>query len=640
MQASADVRALRKGGFGFLTAAVVCLAFPVVAALLSVRGANQDWTTVSLFPSHGGVSPLAGVVVGIMGLAAVYVFPGLLWARAWARGRWRWPEELGAALLLSVVLVGVVCTAIKLTGTGLTRLHLVCAVLGLDLVGLLLMRRAAVPPWRPKGNGLSIALILLFLMAPLLPPLWDKLVAENFTGDGLEAFGFADSLISKLLPEWDLENGTWGFYPHFMSHAFFNVPSLLLLGRGEAGIRWPSFLYLGFAAVFTVALIDPTRRWRRCALVSALGVCLYALISMFNSTYDPYFADLAELHGTDTLYLLLLLMSMRFLLVRHRALFLLAAFLASTCQPSGPAAVLLFLIASMVALEPAWRRWSIRTLLYFVLLLAAYRGLVALGGIGHLSGETQFSIRSFALAHIPRSLSMLDVRAVARYLWYFTIWSGLLPLIACVVARPHERGSRMLALWSGAYLVLVLASPQKHLHYLSPVVLFPMIVTLRSWCSRRLHERYIPAVLALVLLLVGILCVPRFFSPNTAYRDFGARTCMVFDSERRAVEEADMIYGVFGVPRSRSAERWGIGKHAWAYYSDLYSPADEVDWRKYDFCLTEGARPPDSLFVLVAPGRDSYFYARSMDLVYEQSALGVPDNPGSPLLHLLDPVLQ
>jgi hypothetical protein len=630
----------QRGGTGLLVAALVCVSFPVAAAVLRAQGSAESWGTVCLFQWQDDLRAPAGVVVGMMGLVAVYVFPGFLWARVWGRGRWSWPEELGASLLLSVLLVGLVTTAMKIVGTELTRAHVVYSVIGLDLVGFLLVRIAAVPPWRPKGSGLRITLGLVFLMMPLFPPIWDKLVVENFTGDGLEAFGFADSLTESLVPTWDLENGTWGFYPHFASHAYFNLPSILLLGRCEAGVRWPSFLYAGLVAVFALALIDPTRRWKGCVLPAVLGVALYALIGMFNSTYDPYFADLAELHGTDTLFLLLLLMSMRFLFLRHRALFLLAAFSAATCQPSGPVAVVMLLVGSMVVLKPEWRRWALPTLLYFVLLLAAYRGLVAIHGVGDPSGETQFSIRRFVLAHVPRSFSTLDSHAVLRHLWYLIVWGGVLPVAAWVLMWRRERGSRLLALWSSLYLVLVLISPQKHLHYLSPVVLLPLIVTLRSWCCRSVVERAFPAAVALVILMVTILSVPRSFSANTAYRDFGARTCMVFGDERRAVEEADMIYGVFGVPRSRTPDRWGIGKHAWVYYSDLYAGPEDIEWGRYDFCLTEGARPPDSLFVLVAPGRNSRLYARSMDLIHEQSGLGIPENPGSPLLRLLDSVLQ
>ncbi len=640
MPASVDGGAGRQGGLGLLIAALTCLAFPAIAAMLASRATGLAWETVSLYPWDGALRPAPGVIVGAAGLIGIYVFPGFLWARAWGRGKWRWPEEFGAAFLLSVILIGLATTITKLFGVVLTRVHVVCVVVGLDLIGFLLIRKAGVPAWRPRGSGMNILLALLFLLLPLLPSVWDKLVAENFTGDGLEAFGFADSLTESLVPMWDLENGTWGFYPHFASHAYFNLPSLLLLCRCEAGIRWTSFLYVGLVAMFSLGLIDPARRWKTCVLPILLSVALYTLIGTLNSTYDPYFADLAELHGTDTLFLLLLLMSIRFLLVRHRALFLVAAFGAATCQPSGPVAVILLLGASVLVLKSEWKVWSLGTLVALLTLLLAYRGLAAIRGFAFPSGETQFSIRSFILAHVPRSLSVLDVRTMIRYAWYFVVWSGVLPAVMCVTAWRHERGSRMLALWSGAYLVLVLASPQKHLHYLSPVVLFPMLVTLRSWCSRRGHERCVPALLALVLLLVGILCVPASLSPNTAYRDFGTRTCMIFGSDRRAVEEADMIYGVFGVPRARSAERWGIGKHAWVHYSDLYAPSQAVDWEKYDFCLTEGPAPPDSLFVLVAPGRKSFFYARSMDLIYEQSASGVPENPGSPLLHLLDPVLR
>jgi hypothetical protein len=624
-----------------LVAALITLAFPTAAALLMGREIEQSWATVSLYPPQEGISPIAGTIVGVLGLLGVYVLPGLLWARAWGRGRWRWPEEFGGALLLSVVLVGLITTAIKVaTGGELTRVHLIGAVLVVDVCGFLVLRRARVGPWRPRGAGPSLLVGLVFFALPLLPPVWDKLVVENFTGDGLEAFGFADSLSKDLVPTWDLENGTWGFYPHFVSHAYFNLPSLIVLGRCEAGVRWVSFLYMACAAMLVAALIDPARQWKGSLVPVVCGVGLYGLVGMSNSTYDPYFADLAELHGTDTLFIVLTLMSVRFLLVRRRGLFLLAGFAAATCQPSGPVAIALLICFTTMVLKGDWKRWGMVTLLAFVGLLAAYRGMVLVRSLSHPVGETQFSVRSFVFAHVPRSLGQLHGAQTLRSLWQFFIWGGVLPPLAWLALWRWERGAKAMALWSSAYLALVLISPQKHLHYLSPVVLFPLIVTLRAWFARSGRQRALPACVATMTILVGVLCLPASFSVNTAYREFGARTCMVFPSERDAVAEADMIYGVFGMPRSRSATKWGIGKHAWVHYSDLYTDPDGIDWGQYDFCFTESASPPDDRFVLVAPGRNSFLWARSMEMVYQQIALGIPENPGSPLLRFLDSVLQ
>ena len=147
---------------------------------------------------------------------------------------------------------------------------------------------------------------LLLLVVLLLP----KIFWENFNLDGMEAFEYGRSLSSNILPHWEIFPGVFGFYSNFWLFSYPNHWFMTLLGPFEAAARLPFLLYIGLLFFVLVLLIEHGREQRlslKEEFVLWLGLALYTVVQAYNTTYEPFYADLAESAATDTLGVLMFL---------------------------------------------------------------------------------------------------------------------------------------------------------------------------------------------------------------------------------------------------------------------------------------------------------------------------------------------
>ena len=150
---------------------------------------------------------------------------------------------------------------------------------------------------------LAAALVGVAMLVP-------KIFWENFNLDGIEALNLAKTLTNHLLPHWEIQDGVFGFYHSFVLFSYPNHWFITVLGPFEAAVRLPFILYLTVLFAALLLLIE-FRIGRKLSMIAEatlwLGLILFTVVQSFNTNYEPFFADLAEMAATDTLVIALFL---------------------------------------------------------------------------------------------------------------------------------------------------------------------------------------------------------------------------------------------------------------------------------------------------------------------------------------------
>lgn len=459
------------------------------------------------------------------------------------------PARLGLAVPLSAMIWVLLHTVLHCLGFPRSAIPATASVAAAELA-LLWMCRADLGGLRPTKAEALAAIAGLSLLAVFGPA---RIATQSFDGDGVEAFSFAASLRTRLLPFWDLENGAWGFYPAFMSFAYPLQLSMALLGESEAAARLP---VLPLAAALAAFVGAGHHGFMRGGLMAAAVVVVAT--SGLNYTYEPYAADIAEPTVTDLSFTVGLLAMLWAWSQRRLAVFGLGAAFVVTGQPAGAPFALLLVGGGMVRRDSRAFAFRAAGLLAGILLART----IAV----HLSnppGATKFSPAAF-LAHHTHAISpRFGGRQIATQLWALLVQTSGAPLVFATAfakdIRAHkDRHAAYLAL--AAYLLAITLSPRRHPHYLTPVAamilfLVPPGASVGRWWM---------GLIAVALL--GVL-PPRACPVDTRPAEFGRGTLAVFDTGRDAVENADLLYRVLIVPPWRDERQWGIGKHAWVLYA-------------------------------------------------------------------------
>jgi hypothetical protein len=514
----------------------------------------------------------------------------------------------------------VVRVVLAILGLSVTPVLLLFVYVGVDtaLLVILSVRGSDEGRLRPVlGEWLALAagIVVLVLLGS------DKLANENFSGDGVEAYGFASSLQSHPLPEWDLENGTWGFYPAFMSFAYPLQLSLITGGESEASARLPVVVFtMGICAFFI-----GTRARAPSAVVRALATVLLVVTSGWNYSYDPYFADIAEPTVTDLFFSLCLVGAVWCWQQRNFSLFLLTASLAMTALPAGlPFLSLLLVLGIFVGGRRAWDLRALAVMFSMGLVLMILARLV------NPIAPSKFSPAIFLTHHTKTFLDQLGPRQIMTQLWVLLIQSGGVPVLfaAAFLRRLRRPGEdRVVLLATLIYLASVVLSPKRHPHYLTPVVVLlvfqapvrPERVTW-FWC------------VLLLPLISGVLPNPRP-QPDQRTRDFGEATLMVFSNERDAIDNADLLYSVLTIPPWRTESNWGPGKHAWVLYSAVCDQRPNAVPPGTHLLFSERPQPWDG-FDLVTDNGTSFLYEQPAGWLKEQNRIGGCTSCWGPLLKI------
>jgi hypothetical protein len=424
---------------------------------------------------------------------------------------------------------------------------------------------------RRRGPALMIGLLAAVASVVILFP---EQFLQCFNEDGTETYELARSLRHRFLPAWELQ--TWESQPEAKIGTVVVNPSLinsywtsglqLLLGEGELATRLSYWVWwLGIFAI-SCRLVQPEPRGSGmlAAVPLALLMFLVSVLFSFYTGYNPYMADLANPGVPEALFTLLTLAAFDSLRSKDAWGMVASLVSASLVLYSGPVFLIVLLAAAWMA-RPIERPevWRVGTRTLCI--------LIPVGGF--------YLARGFSEGVLFDWLEAFDMEYLNDYLleiprWqsgllffgYFVLCCGGLPAVAMVLAYRRNAWQRTVATATLLYLIIVLCSGYKNLHYLGPLLPVPIVLLLTTGLEnqRSLSVRKCLAATGSLLFCIW-LCWPIARTTFTLNRELGAKTTITTDSYQTAVTWARLRYPL----RGGGHLSWDCDQHTWVVYAEL-----------------------------------------------------------------------
>lgn len=588
-----------------------------LAALVPLAEGPRPW----FIPGHALFLQL-WVPVVVLAASALFLAPSLLLALALARPGDRFEHWLIKGFTLSLFGVPALAAAVQAaSGLPITGFAYVFMLLAASVPGLALLARRGVPPLL-AGRGWDLALMIL-LPAAFLVAFGPKFYWESLNDDGAHALLNTMLFIERGLPFWPPGARETAGYPSttMMSEAFLQTGIVRFFGATEATVRFAFLPGLAvLAGVMLAFLRDPGGRTRpEAAIGLGAALFLFSFVMAFNTSYGPYFADIALPLAREPLILLGFLGYVLFFLERRLVPMAAVSTLGLLSAPNGLLLVGFFLGSHFLLTRPwPFRDVIVGGVIAFAVSALASAVMVALqaAGVTRVGGE-------FGAGEILRRLRFVTPFETQRLLFWL-LPAGILPGLALLAWRWQDRLSRVLTLTTVIYVLFFYVQAYRILpHHFAPAALLPLIV---FWRLAPVRATPVPA-LAAALAGVGLSAwasAPETLGPFTHTRDFAARIAFPgavpdpLDVRQMAVTTG-LLSAAFP-PRwtdAEIAEGYGMERLATYAHMHLGTPSDTPDYR----IAPEGAaRAPDEVviagpeagFVLVARNEGAYQADRLM----------------------------
>ncbi|HUT13355.1 MAG TPA: hypothetical protein VMY42_22900 [Thermoguttaceae bacterium] len=553
-----------------------------------------------------GASLLVVVVPWILGMLAI--------------SRWETKRATAGAWSLAVNSATLVLVCLVLRNTvGIGRASFLIGWLAWTVALLLVAGKTADPlgdvrsALRRWGPGLAIGLAAVAAGVGLFHR---EHFVQCFNGDGTEQFEVTRSLRQHFLPYWEIEAterfGTYMANPTVIC-SYWSLPWQLLLGGGELATRLPCWIWwLGiFAVSLRMVQGDRERGSWLPAVPLALGLLMTSVWYTFYVGYYPYMADPASPGVLDALFTLLLLLALDCLRHGDCAGWVVMMLLASLLFYAGP---VVFLLTAAAA-------WLWRPVARGQLYRATLCGTLALGAIvlGYL-------VVGWSEGSLPGWWSTLQRENVEKYFAPATPWRtnlryavlflvgcGGIPVLGLLRGfwrngtRDETAWERTVATVAVAYLLIVLGSGHKNLHYLGPLLPLPLVLWLKSarGAAAAIGPKGVGPLLATASLAACLfLCRPNERPMFTLNRELGTATTFQTDSYEEACAWAKMIYPMY----DRGLISWQVGHHTWLGYSQLAAQAAE----KRPLVIAQGPPPSAEYQVLFESTGGARLYCRDL----------------------------
>lgn len=425
---------------------------------------------------------------------------------------------------------------------------------------------------RRWGGGLLIGAATVMIGIVLFH---GEYFVQCFNGDGTEFRDLAQSLRLHFLPYWEIEPaerfGTFIANPT-VANSYWTLALQLLLGEGELATRLPGWIW--WLGVFVVSLRMVQGEDRRAAWLPAVPLALALMLGSvwytFYVGYYPYMADPAAQAVTDALFTLFLLLGWDCLRHGDTAGWIVSTVLATLVFYAGLVMFVLMTAAALVW-QPVPRRQVLHAALagtlVFVVIACGY--LLVGWSEGSLAGWRSTwhreIFRKYATAGPGNDSALL-------YVGYFLLGCGGIPAIGLLRpllgrnADPDLAWKRTMATVTVLYLLIILGSGHKNLHYLGPLLPIPVILWLKhpQGASPSAAGRWaVPLSAAGCLAGCIFLCWPASRPEFTLNRELGAVTTFQTDSYQQACRWGRIASELY----DRGHVGWQIGEHTWASYS-------------------------------------------------------------------------
>lgn len=420
--------------------------------------------------------------------------------------------------------------------------------------------------------------------------------------DGTEAYELARSLRGHMLPAWELETWELGLPSQVgtvvvnpaLVNSYWTCGLLTLLGESEIAVRLPFWVW--WSAIFIVCcrLIRPARwgddteesdDWLA-AIPVGLLMLLVSVLFTFYVGYNPYMADIANPGVQNALFTLAVLCAFDCLRHRDVAGLSLAMLLASLMLYAGPVMLVLILAAAWT-FQPIPRRelykWAFIAFGALLMLAMIY------GVVGIREGVFAAWIDMLDVEYISDYLAPVSrVHSGLLFAGYFVLGCGGISVLGMFVAWRGDAWQRTLAAATFGYLLIVLCSGYKNLHYLGPLLPMPLVLLLSSVQSFR---RTFCVVIGCSILICLVFSWPVQRQTFVLNRQLGHRTTFATDDYLDAVQWGRLRFRL----RDLGVLSWDCDQHTWVAYSQLaISPTNPRG------LLVSTAPPIDSEYRLVA----------------------------------------
>lgn len=603
-----------------------------VAGLHELAGmAHPYWQ-----PDHALLLYVAAPAV-VVASFVLFLMPGLLLLAAAGRAG-RAEEWLVRAFAVSVGLTLAIGTATRLVA-GLPLppgAYPLAWIVTTAVAGLVLAARAGAgrTPPLPFADGqwrrlLAPALCAFVAVALLVP----KLFWENFNLDGIEAFEFGRSLGRHWLPYWEIRDGVFGFYHNFVLFAFVNHWFTDLFGPLEAAARVPFVLFLVLLFPLLTLLIELAAAARLDARERAalwFGLALFALVQVYDTNYEPFYADIAEMAATDTLGLLCFLGACWSLWSGRPGWFAAFGLMTYVATPGGLLLLLALGAVSMLDRSPEGR--ARRPAIVAVLTACFAIGL--LYELAYRPAGFDAAINQFSAKNMLRRLFPPTLHRIGRFA-ALVFPSGILPALALLAVRRLDRYALMMAGVTIVYFGVIYVQPWTSLHQFTPVMVTPLVVFWRLYgrVSDRARHLLMPALLAGTAVSI-VLSAPPHFRINLGVRELGRATAWrVGDYEARyreaAATAAPSLEALLpsGYRMLYPDQPWGTDGYAWLHYATRPKPADAVV--NYIVQPSDSAAPPG--FSRLQERDSVSVWVRDLEALERERARDFPRVAASPL---------
>lgn len=590
----------------------LCVAGPICygVGLAGVAAPGRSLEEVACF-QPADVEPLTLVgllAVILMATGAVlllFVTPWLLGTAAIRRLRGGCPTAAAWSLAANSAGLILLCLGLRST-VGISRASFLVAWLGWTAAWWLPMLRSRSLPaeggsaWGRRLPGMFVGTAAVILGIALF---WPEQFVQCYNGDGIETLQLARSLRTHLLPYWEIETlgrfGTVIVNPSLIN-SYWTCALQLLLGEGELATRLPFWVWwLGIFATALRMVRGPDAGMQILPAVPlAVLMLLAAVWYTFYAGYYPYMADLANPGVVDAMFTLLLLLALDCLRRNDVAGWVVLGVMASLVLYAG-AVMFLLTAAAAVVWQPIPRRkalWAGGAGMAVMAGLAAF--YVAWGASdGSLPGWASTLRQEYLkeyFAPVPRWRENL------LFLAYFLIGCGVLPVFGAVGrliehrSQPGEAWDRTAASVVVVYLLIIMGSGCKNLHYLGPLLPIPLILWLRPQADGPRSgwaHRAAPLLTALSLGACLFLCWPASRPVFVLNRQLGARTAFQTDCYEEASRWGRIAWDLYDAEDLG----WAVSQHVWVHYSELRAAVCEPR----PLLVTEGAAPRGQGYRLV-----------------------------------------
>ena len=363
-----------------------------------------------------------------------------------------------------------------------------------------------------------------------------EIFEQCFSGDGAESYYLATSLFDHVLPHWELEkSGKFGpvvVNPSLLN-SYWTAALMLLIDSPETATRGMFLLCCPATFTFLVLALK----------VSDFGptaVCCAHLILMiswysFYVGYRPFLmADVANPGVVDWFFALLLLLSFIALLDGDLAGWGSGIILASLVLYAGPVFLVISTVSAFLAKVVDRRqliRAGLRTTFVLACIAAAY-AVVALE-----CGLLRDWLRTIDGEYLADFSNPLRYATSGwAFCSLFLLGAGGLPALGLLTGWSDggTRIERFVSLNCVSYLLIVLCSDYKNVHYIGPIIVLPLWCWLLQISRLTARQSAFHLLTAMSIIAVIILSWPLERSVHNAERTMGLTTQFLTDDEFEA----------------------------------------------------------------------------------------------------------